>query len=54
MTDAKAKAAELQKFQKFPCEKQTHCCVCIPLKLGMQIFGVLTIIGAVLYLLGAI
>ena len=54
MTDAKAKAADLQKHTKFPCEKETHCCVCIPLRLGMQIFGVLNIIGGVLNAIQAV
>ena len=48
MDKAKDKLADAQKHVKLPCEKEENCLVCIPLKLGMQIFGVLSILGGVL------
>ena len=42
------KVKEAQKHTKLPCEKDENCLICIPLKLGMQIFGVLAILGGVL------
>ena len=48
------KAADLQKHTKLPCEKDENCCLCIPLKLGMQIFAVLSILGGVLNAINAV
>ena len=52
MNKAREKAKELQKHTKLPCEKDEKCLMIIPLKLGMQIFGVLNIFGFVCGVLG--
>ena len=48
MSEKLDKVKDLQGHTKLPCEKETHCLICIPLRLGMQIFGVLSIIGGIL------
>merc|ERR1712146_63138 len=47
-------AKDLQKHTKLPCEKEENCLICIPLKLGMQIFGVFAVLGGVLNALNAV
>lgn len=41
-------ATEGTKLFKFPCEDDNKCCLCFPLKVGIQIFAVFSWIGAVM------
>ena len=52
MDKAKDKAKEFQKHTKLPCEKDENCFMFLPLKLGMQILGVLNILSVIMSGLG--